>query len=149
MSSGPLLARCYHSVVALALLAVMLAALAVFVAPAVVGVVSLGQRPSYQSDARAIQRAVDAYRQNPTDPRRPFPTFSGSTLPEHAVPPLEPRSGPYLDFQLLVGPPPLLSEPPRSAGVLNATGVYTGSYNWYLDSRGKVASFPEEGDVYP
>jgi hypothetical protein len=139
----------YRPLIENGLLVLLLAAIGVLVVPAVRGVLTLGQRPSWESDRRAVQAAVDAYVQNPTDPTRRLPTFSGAPLPRDGVPPLEPRGAPYIDFRLLIGPPPFLNEPPRSAGVLNASGIYTGTYNWFIDADGKVNSLPERGDVYP
>ncbi|MCS6801727.1 MAG: hypothetical protein RMM58_11500 [Chloroflexota bacterium] len=139
----------YRAAINLGLLGLLLAAIALFVFPAVRGVLTLGQRPSWESDQRAIQAAVDAYIQNPTDPARRLPTFSGAPLPRGGVPPLEQRGAPYIDFRLLIGPPPFLNEPPRSAGWLNASGIYTGTYNWFIDADGKVNSLPERSDVYP
>ncbi len=127
----------------------VVAAIGIQVVPAAIGSVSFGKRPTYASDEQQIRRAVDAYMHNPTDLTRKYPTFSGNKATSVVAPAPTPRSGPYIDFRLISGPEPWLSEPPRSAGPLNATGIYTGTYNWYIDLSGKVASNPEEGDVYP
>ena len=143
------LAVVYRPLVEIGLLVLLLGTIGVLVLPAVRGVLTLGQRPTYESDRRAIQAAVDAYLQNPTDPTRRLPTYSGAPLPKDGVPPLEQRGAPYIDFRLLIGPPPFLNEPPRSAGGLNASGIYTGTYNWFIDADGRVRSLPEPSDVYP
>ncbi|MFN8532256.1 MAG: hypothetical protein U0556_01745 [Dehalococcoidia bacterium] len=149
MDRTSLLGGAYRAVVEIALLGLVLLAVAFLVVPEVRGVLSLGKRPTYDSDRRAIQQAVDAYVRNPTDPTRRLPTFSGAPLPDDAIPPLDQRGAPYIDFRLLIGDPPLLNEPPKSAGFLNASGVYTGTYNWYLDDDGRVESLPDRGDAYP
>jgi hypothetical protein len=133
----------------IALVAGVLVAIVVLLFPAVRGSIAPSSRPTYDSDRRAIQRAVDAYRADPRDPTRPFPTFSGDPLPINGVPPIVQRGAPYIDFALLAGPAPFLAEPPKSSGFLNATGVYTGSYNWFVDADGRVDTIPEQGDVYP
>ncbi|MCS7002806.1 MAG: hypothetical protein NZ518_08155, partial [Dehalococcoidia bacterium] len=105
------------------LMAAVCGAIGAIVLPNASGALTLGSRANYDADQRAIQAAVDEYvRQAPAN--RPFPTFSGQRAEPSFTPAPIPRAGPYIDFSLITGVSRPLIEPPRSAGPLNASGVY-------------------------
>lgn len=115
----------------------LMAILAAVTIPSVVGVVGKSKAQAYKVDQRAIQAAVDTYYAEEGS----YPTSSGSGGNSQV-------NDYYINMELLVTNR-YLRNAPESASSENEPGA-TGSYTWYVDSNGRVRSWPSfTADKYP
>jgi prepilin-type N-terminal cleavage/methylation domain-containing protein len=129
----------------------VLAALAAIVVPNVSGFLGRGKSRAYETDRAMLQAAVDSWRSDVAlRTATPWPILEGGTpclgevnLADGSLP--TPGCNPYIDMAALAVQDFLRdadavksADPARNT---SATGA-SGSYGWYLDASGNVASYP-------
>lgn len=143
-------------IVVMAILAVLVAGVSL----SVIGFTSQGKERAYDADRQMLQTAVDAWR---TDVGRrtnnPYPLLLGGASCLGTVNPsdgalTQPGCNPYLDVGALATEKYISdSGAVRSADKTrntSATNAASGHYSWYLDSVGRVTSYPTvQKGLYP
>lgn len=143
-------------VVVMAMLAILLA----LVTPNFLGFLDRGKRNAYEADQLVLQTAVESWRTDVVlQPTRPWPILQGGTSCLGKVNPTDGSltqegCNPYLDIAALAQEDFFTkADAIRSANHqfnATATNPRSGTYAWYLDGDGNVASFPSFIDgVYP
>ncbi len=133
------------SLVEILIILAVVGAVAALVVPRISWSFGSGKEGAYESDRKALQRAVDGFQKD----HQKYPTYCGCGLdaPNNGTPSY-PEDDSVIRVSLLVDAG-YLEKVPVSVGEGNyAEGA--GSYQWYVDSYGKVRSDPvfAEG-VYP
>ena len=122
----------------------LLGVLMAVVVPNLTGFLVRGQSQAYDQDRQTIQVAVDAYYTDISRGSRKYPTLDGTSAPLAATFPY--ANVYYIDMSRLISEG-YLREAPQSSRSTSQTplcggnpGGRSGSYIWFVDSRGVVTS---------
>lgn len=96
-----------------------------------------GREDAYNSERKALQKAVDAYQED----YQKYPTYCecGLDAPNNGTP-ANPNDDSFVRMSLLTEGGYLKKVPRSASGANDPTG--SGSYSWYVDLYGSVSSSP-------
>ncbi len=138
----------------------LLAVIAAIVVPNTTGFLGRGQSEAYKAEKKTIQAAVDAYYTDPgnrVSGARQYPTGTGTGSDSPGAGSMAGTTvwtaNAYLSFAKLMsdgsGDSYLNDFPESASAVGNGSTAFTGSYWWYVDSKGRVLSSPAYSGTFP